>query len=140
MAGNGLFDPLGIGRAGPGRRARRPSAPVLVAAICVAAASALVAIAWWRDDGNRGRPLAVVPIEHVTAPSKPPPSPPPAPQPAPPPSPGSPEAAAGSRLPVPADQEVEIQNGVRIIRPRRDRGAVPSQVLPVPSGPSTPPR
>ena len=138
MAGNGLFDPLGIGRAGPVRRARRPSAPVLVAAICVAAASALVVIAWWRDDGNRGRPLAVVPIEHVTAPPKlPPPQPP---QPAPPPPPGSPEAAAAPRLPAPADQEVEIQNGVRIIRPRRDRGAVPSQVLPVPSAPSTPQR
>ena len=137
MTGDGLFDPLGVGRAGPGRRAWRPSAPVLVAAICVAAASGLVAIAWWRDDGNRGRPLAVVPIEHVTPPPKPPqPAPP---QPAPPPS-AAPEAAAMPGLPAPADQEVEIQNGVRIIRPRRDRGAVPSQVLPVPGGTSAPAR
>ena len=134
MAGDGLFDPLGVGPAGRGRSARRPSAPVLVAAICVAAASALVAIAWWRDDGNRGRPIAVVPIEHVTAPPKPLPSQPAPPQPAQP-LPASPEGAVA---PAPSDQEVEIQNGVRIIRPRRDRGAVPSQVLPVPGEP--PPR
>lgn len=137
MAGNGLFDPLGIDRAGPARRAWRPSAPVLVAATCVAAAVALLAIAWWRDDGNRGRPLAVVPIEHVTAPPKPPPPQPPPAQPAPPPS-ASPATVPG--LPAAADQEVEIQNGVRIIRPRRDRAAAPGQVVPVPGAPPPPPR
>lgn len=136
MAGNGLFDPLGIDRAGPARRGWRPSAPALVAATCVAAAAALLAIAWWRDDGNRGRPLAVVPIEHVTAPPKPPPPQPPPAQPAPPSA--SPATVPG--LPAAADQEVEIQNGVRIIRPRRDRAAAPGQVVPVPGALPAPPR
>lgn len=128
----GLFDPLGTGP-GPARRAGpRPSAPVVAAALVLAALAALVAASWLRDDGDRGRPVAVAPIEHAQAPPKPaaPEAVPPAAPAAPPPATAPPPAAG---LPPPRDdQEVEIQNGVRIVRPRRAPAQSGGQTVPVP--------
>lgn len=150
MAGRGLFDPLGMDEAAPGgaapERARgarvAPPLRIAVPALLAAAATALAGFAWLRDDGDRGQPRATVPITYA-APAKPaPPSPAPplaAPQPerpalvpaaAEPPapvsfaSPTAPDAARpGGDAPRIArdDQDVEIQNGVRVIRPRGDR-------------------
>lgn len=137
----GLFDPLGTDPADLPRRGVRPSVPVLAAGLVLAALAVLLAVSWLRDDGDRGRPMAVAPIEHVEAPPKPPaPAPLPAQPAAPPlsalPSPalsGAPMPAASAGLPpVRDDQEVEIQNGVRIIRPRRERPATGGQTIRVP--------
>ena len=127
----GLFDPLGTDRADRPRRASRPPASVVAAGLVVAALAALLAVSWYRDDGDRGHPVAVAPIAHVQAPPKPPPVPAPAAPLAPPTA--APAPAASSGLPaVRDDQEVEIQNGVRVIRPRRDGGAPGSQTIRVP--------
>lgn len=140
MAG-GLFDPLGTDRPARPRGGSRPAAAVVAAGLAAAAVAALVAVSWWRDDGDRGRPVAVAPIEHRAAPPKPPAAIP-APPPLPPPSttfspPGAvpatpPQDADAFRglPPVRDDQEVEIQNGVRIVRPRRNGPG--SQTIQVP--------
>lgn len=133
MPGDGLFDPLGVNRPEPVRPTRMPSPPRLVAAVAALAVAALVALSWLRDDGDRGRPRAIAPIERVAAPPKPAAPPPPPPAPNPPPAAAAPPPPPG--FPAAEDQEVEVQNGVRIIRPRRD-GATP------PTGqftPATPP-
>lgn len=129
MAGDGLFDPLGVNRAEPIRSVPTLSPPLVVAAVAALGIAALVAVAWLRDDGDRGRPRAVAPIERIAAPPKPA-----APSPAP--APPAPAVALPPGFPAEADQEVEIQNGVRIIRPRRDHGLPPagqSFVAPPPS-------
>ncbi len=127
MAGGGLFDPLGVDHVERARPPYRPSAPIVVAALCAALIAVLFGVAWIRDDGDRGEPRAVGPITHVQAPAKPvaPPAPP---------------AAAPSGLPqIGADQDVEIQNGVRIIRPRRDRSLPQGQAIQVPGAPARAP-
>ena len=125
MAG-GLFDPLGTDRAA--RPVSRVSAPTALAGFAVVALALLIALAYLRDDGDRGHTVAIAPIEHVAAPPKPA-VPPPAPLPAPPAA----EPAASSALPpVRDDQEVEVQNGVRIVRPRHSRSEPGGQTLSVP--------
>ncbi len=138
MPGGGLFDPLGVDRVESERPSFRPSAPVVVATVCVAATLVLIAIAWIRDDGDRGDPRAVSPITRVDAPPKPQ-IPPPATV---APGSGATTGASGPPLsglpPLGADQEVEIQNGVRVIRPRRSDigGVLRSQSVTVPTGTS----
>lgn len=143
MPGDGLFDPLGMNRPDLAHPSRLWSPPRLVAAGATIGIAVLVAVSWLRDDGDRGRPRAFVPIERVVAAPKPaaPPAPAPPVSPAPP-SPASPpqasaEAAAAPPppgFPAAADQEVEIQNGVRIIRPRREGAALPAgQFTPAPA-------
>ena len=134
----GLFDPLGTDGADRPRGGSRPPASVVAAGLLLAGLAALLALSWFRDDGDRGRPVAVVPIEHVQAPAKPPAAPPaPAVPVAPPPA--APAAAlqapvAASGLPPVRDgEEVEVQNGVRIIRPRRVGPAPGSQTIRVPA-------
>ena len=101
---------------------------MVVAAICAAVIAVLLGVAWIRDDGDRGEPRAVGPITHTQAPAKPP---------APPPLPA---AGPANGLPqVGADQDVEIQNGVRIIRPRRERSLPQGQAIPVPGVPALTP-
>ena len=128
MAG-GLFDPLGTDRA-PARPTPRFSAAMVLAGLAGAALAVLIAVSYLRDDGDRGRAVVIAPIEHVAAPPKQAASPPlPAPNPAPPAA----ESAASPVLPpVRDDQEVEVQNGVRIIRPRRARAEPGGQTLNVP--------
>ncbi len=137
MAG-GLFDPLGTGRADLPRGASRPPASVVAAGLVLAGLAALLAVSWFRDDGDRGRPMAVTPIEHVPAPPKPAAAPP-VPAPAAP-LPAAPAAAAaqapvaaGGLPPVRDDEEVEVQNGVRIVRPRRVGPMPGSQTIRVPA-------
>jgi hypothetical protein len=127
----GLFDPLGTDRADAPLRRSRPRASVVLAGLILAALATLLGAAYLRDDGDRGRPVAVVPIEHVPTPTKPPavPAPPVA-------APAASAAAGGPGLPAAQDgQEVEIQNGVRIVRPRRDGTASGSQTIRVPDAP-----
>lgn len=130
MAG-GLFDPLGTDRP-PSPPAPRLSAPVALAGLAAAALAVLIALAYLRDDGDRGHAVAIVPIEHVATPPKPPIVPPLAPPPAPNSAPPAAAAASPAPPPVRDDQEVEIQNGVRIIRPRRAGSAPGGQTLNVP--------
>lgn len=119
----GLFDPLGTDRPDRSRGTFRPTAPVVVAGLLLAALATLVAVAYVRDDGDRGQPVAVAPIEHLAAPPAPV-----APAPA-----AAPQAAPNAGLPpVRADQEVEIQNGVRIVRPRRAESAGGGRTIEVP--------
>ncbi len=127
MPGGGLFDPLGVDHIEPERPTFRPSAPIVVMAVCAAVIVVLVGVAWIRDDGDRGEPRAVSPITHTQAPAKPPAPPPPS------------TAAPSGLPPYAADQEVEIQNGVRIIRPRRDRSMPQGQATPVPAVPAQAP-
>lgn len=127
MPGGGLFDPLGVDHAEPRRPLFRPSAPMVVAAICALLISVLIGVAWIRDDGDRGEPRAVGPITRTQAPAK---LPAPAPLPA---------AAPPGLPPVGADQDVEIQNGVRIIRPRRQGSLPQGQAVPVPGAPARAP-
>lgn len=117
----GLYDPLGTDRDGPGRaggerRGPRPSAPVVAAALLLAGLAALLAVSYLRDTGDRGMPLAVAPID------RPPPAAPlPTPAaPAPPALPAPPIAPAPLAASASADQDVQIENGVRVVRPRRD--------------------
>ena len=131
----GLYDPLGTDRPDPSRGGSRPTAPFVVAGLMLAALAVLLAVAYVRDDGDRGQPVAVAPIEHVLPP----------PGPLTGPAGSAPQAAATSQTPaaeaglppVRADQEVEIQNGVRIVRPRRAEPAGTSRSIEVP-GPQTP--
>lgn len=127
----GLFDPLGTDRADLPLGRPRPPVSVVIAGTVVAALILLLAASYLRDDGDRGRPVAVAPIEHVQAPPSAPVPPAAAPL-LPPPS------AAPGLPPVRADQEVEIQNGVRIVRPRRDAPASGSATIRVPD--ASPPR
>ncbi len=134
----GLFDPLGTDRADLPRGASRPPASVVAAGLVLAALAALLGVSWFRDDGDRGRPVAVAPIEHVSAPPKPAAAPP-VPAPAAPlsaaPAVGAPQApvAASGLPPVGDDDEVEVQNGVRIVRPRRVGPMPGSQTIRVPA-------
>lgn len=135
----GLFDPLGTDRPDRSGRAARTSAGVLAAGLVLAALTILVAVAWLRDDGDRGRPVAVAPIVRVEAPPKPPPpaqpaTAPPAAAAAAPPGP----AATAALPPVRDDQEVEIQNGVRIVRPRRDASPATGRTIRVPDAAASP--
>ena len=131
MAGDGLFDPLGVNRAEPARSVPILSPPLAVALLAALGVAALIGVAWLRDDGDRGRPRAVSPIERIAPPPAPPPPPPPPPAAVPPAA--VPPVALPPGFPDIADQDVEIQNGVRIIRPRRDRGRpVSGQSIPVP--------
>lgn len=123
----GLFDPLGTDRE-VNPKPTRISPPLLMSGIVLVALTALLIASVLRDDGNRGEPSAVSVIQHVAAPASPP-------------KPAAKEAAvaeppflATSALPpVREDQEVEIQNGVRIIRPRRSGGFAGGQVLKIPN-------
>ncbi len=129
----GLFDPLGTDGADRPHGGARPPASVVAAGLILAGLAALLAVSWFRDDGDRGRPVAVAPIEHVQAPAKPP-----AAQTvpvAPPPAAAAPPApvAASGLPPVRDDEEVEIQNGVRVIRPRRVGAAPGSRTIQVPA-------
>ncbi len=136
MAGDGLFDPLGVDRADPIRASRRLSPAVAVAVLAVVGGTVLVAVAWFRDNGDRGHPRAIAPIERVVAPPKPVAPPPPAAAPAAPATVASGQSMPG--FPPPDDQEVEIQNGVRIIRPRRERPPAGALTLPAAPAPQIP--
>ena len=126
MSGGELFDPLGANRAEAPRPGRRPSAPLVMAATVLAGLATLIGVAWLRDDGDRGKPRAVSTIEHVAPPQKPS---------TPPPGPAPQTAPAIGASALREDQEVEIQNGVRIIRPRRERPAPPGDAI---RGPDVP--
>ena len=131
MAG-GLFDPLGTDRP-PTVPGPRLSAPMALAGLAAAALALLIALAYLRDDGDRGRPVAISPIAHVAAPPKPAVAPPLAPSPAPPAA--TFPALSPALPPVRDDQEVEVQNGVRVIRPRRTGSGPGGQTLNVPGTP-----
>ena len=125
MAGGGLYDPLGTD---PPLRAPRagPSLSLIVLLVVLIGLAGLFAASAFRDSGERGQPRAVAEIGPVR-PSDPPPSPPlssagPATLPA---------ALPGGSVP-PSDQEVEIQNGVRVIRLRHDGSTGGSLVVKVP--------
>ena len=132
MAGGGLHDPLGTDR--PPKSPRAGSSFPLIALICVLTGFAgLFATAAFRDGGERGEPRAVAPIGPVRH-SDPAPTPRAA-------SPlGSPTLPAG--LPggstTASDQEVEIQNGVRVIRLRHGGTASGGVVVKVPAAASAP--
>ncbi len=124
----GLFDPLGTDREVK-RESTRIRVPLLTSGLVLVAVAALLIASVLRDDGGRGEPGAVASIQHAAAP-------------APPPKPAAREAAVAEPPAVPTpsalppvrdDQEVEIQNGVRIIRPRRGGGVAGGQVLKVPA-------
>lgn len=134
MAGPGLYDPLGTDRGERGRPGAAPPTWALAPIVLAAAITALLGFAWLHDDGDRGEPRAVVPIAVVTSPTKADVPAPllPAAKPSPPDiPPGLPAAATPAPSPprsAPAvaetaprlgddDQDVEIQNGVRVIRP-----------------------
>lgn len=139
MAGDGLFDPLGLDRAQPSRPALKLSAPLVVLGAAALGLATIVAIASMRDDGDRGTPRAISSIEHVLAPARPVP---PAPLASPPPPPVAPAAVAAMPPGLPAvgaDQDVEIQNGVRVIRPKRDRRPADGQSVQLPGAPPTGP-
>lgn len=129
--GGGLFDPLGTDRP-PAPLPPRLGAPLALAGLAAAALAVLIALAYLRDDGDRGRAVAIVPIAHIAAPPKPPIAPPLAPPPTPNSAPQATAAAPPAPPPVRDDQEVEVQNGVRIIRPRRTGSAPGGQTLNVP--------
>ena len=124
----GLFDPLGTDREVK-RGSTRIQVPLLTSGLVLVVVAALLIASVLRDDGSRGEPGAVATIQHVAPPVSPP-------------KPAPREAAAADSPAVPTlsalppvrdDQEVEIQNGVRIIRPRRGSGAVGGQVFKVPA-------
>lgn len=140
MDGGGLFDP--IGREPGGRpRTSLTSPVVVVAGAALVGLAALIVIAAWRDDGDRGEPRATSTIEHVAAPEKP--TAPTVPHPAPtsasaptataPVADGSVPIASPGLPPARGDQDVEIQNGVRIIRPRRDATSAGGLTVKVPA-------
>lgn len=136
MDGGGLFDP--IGREPGGRpRTSLTSPVVVVAGAALVGLAALIVVAAWRDDGDRGEPRATSTIEHVTAPEKPtaPTVAHPAPTSAPtaPVADGSVPTVSPGLPPARGDQDVEIQNGVRIIRPRRDAAAPGGVTVKVPA-------
>ena len=124
----GLFDPLGTDREVK-PRPTMISAPLLTSGIVLVALTALLIASVLRDDGNRGEPSAVSVIQHVTAPASPPKPAAKAAAVVEPPS----LATSSALPPVRDDQEVEIQNGVRIIRPRRSGGLTGGQILKVPN-------
>lgn len=132
MAGDGLFDPLGLDRAHRARPALKLSAPVVVLAVAALALVAIVALASMRHDGDRGTPRAISSIEHVVAPAKPVPPAPPVSPPRPPVVPAAVAAVPPGFPAAGTDQDIEIQNGVRIIRPRRDRRSSDGQSVQVP--------
>jgi hypothetical protein len=124
----GLFDPLGTDREVK-RRSTRIQLPLLTSGLVLVAVAVLLIASVLRDDGSRGEPGAVATIQHVALPASPP-------------KPAAREAAVVEPAAVPTpsalppvrdDQEVEIQNGVRIIRPRRGGSAAGGQVLKVPA-------
>lgn len=131
MAGGGLFDPIGAGTGRP-RRSRRFTAPVAAAGLAVLTLGALLAFAALRDGGDRGEPGAVAVIQRPAAvPDAAPPPPRPA---SPPPPAAAPVPAPAGLPPVRDDQEVEVENGVRVVRPRRDHPPSGGQTLRVPGG------
>ncbi len=82
----------------------------------------------FHQGGERGEPRAVAkigPVRHYD------PAPPSSPSPASANSATLPPGSPGGTV-ISSDQEVEIQNGVRVIRPRRDGSAVGSIVVKVP--------
>ena len=131
MAGGGLYDPLGTDR--PTKAPRVGPSPALIALLVVLIGLAsLFGMAAFHDGGERGEPRAVAEIGPVHHDDPAPPS--------------SPSLASANSATLPAgspggtvissDQEVEIQNGVRVIRPRRDGSAVGSLVVKVPDSTS----
>ena len=137
MASPGLYDPLGTDRVECGRSGVAPPAWAVASMLLAAAVTALIGFAWLHDDGDRGEPRAVVPIAVVTSPAKadapaplspaakvPPPDVPPALPAAAAPAPSPPRSAPAVVEIAPRlgddDQDVEIQNGVRVIRPHHD--------------------
>ena len=127
MAGGGLYDPLGTDR--PTRTPRAGPSPSLIALLVVLIGLAsLFGVAAFHEGGERGEPRAVAEIGPVRRYD--------------PASPSSPSPASANSVTLPpgspggtvisSDQEVEIQNGVRVIRPRRDGSAVGSIVVKVP--------
>ena len=127
MAGGGLFDPLGTDRPQRGARAG-PSLWLIALSVVLIGLAGLFAAAAFRNGGEGGEPRAVAeigPVRHI--------------DPLPPASPSLVSAAGTLRpsgLPggsIPAsDQEVQIENGVRVIRPRRDGATGGSLVVKVP--------
>ncbi len=124
MADFGLFDPLGTGR--EGKRVRRSPALAwvgVVALIAVVPAGVFLV----RDPLSGGEPVAVATIGRPTPTRAPPP-----PQ---APAIAAADATGEAAAPRLGDGEVEIQNGVRIVRPK-GKGAGGSLVLHVPSADS----
>ena len=130
MTGGGLYDPLGTGVVAAGPR-RRPSGKLITAGVVFAVLAIMGIAVALRGADERGEPHAVVTIERL-----------PAQAPSTTSSVTTPAAAPASILPAPpvaaaqgstgpaasGDADVEVQNGVRIIRMR-----------PAPSRPSAPP-
>ena len=134
--GGGLYDPLGTDRTDGSRRPRPSGSTLLLGAIALAV-TALVVAAVMRDDGDRGEPRAtatIVPVVVAPVPAVALPPPPPAVA-------AGPAQPAGSSGVAPPrdDQEVEIQNGVRIIRPRRDQPVTGGRTVGVPQPGGTAP-
>ncbi len=132
MAGGGLFDPLGTDR--PARASRGAPSPWLIALLVVLIGIAvLFGLAAFRNGGAGGNPRVVAAIGavHHTDPVPPPPLNPAntAAQ-----APSMPSGAAAM-----SDQEVEIENGVRVIRPRRNGSPVTGLVMKVPDPASVSP-
>ena len=132
MAGGGLFDPLGTDRPPEASRAG-PSLWLIALVVVLIGFAGLFATAAFRNGGEGGEPRVVAeigPARHVD---------PVTPAPAslgsassttqPSGSPGGPTAAS--------DQEVQIENGVRVIRPRRNGSTGGSLVMKVPAAPAT---
>ncbi len=128
MAGGGLYDPLGTDR--PTRASRAgPSLSVIALFGVLIGFASLFAAAAFRDDGERGEPRVVAKIGPV---SQADPATLPSASPASPTSATLPSSLTGGSTASP-DQEVEIQNGVRVIRLRRDGATAGSLVMKVPA-------
>ncbi len=126
MAGGGLFDPLGTDRSPQASRAG-PSLWLISLIVVVIGFASLFAAAAFRNGGEGGEPRAIAkigPARHID---------PVVPNSAPlgsaastTPPPGLPQGSLGS------GQDVQIENGVRVIRPRRDGSTAGSLVMKVP--------
>ena len=127
MAGGGLFDPLGTDRPPKSSRAG-PSLWLIALIVVLVGFASLFATAAFRNGGEGGEPRAVAaigPARRLDAVA---------------PTPASHGSAASTTQPsglpggpmAASDQEVQIENGVRVIRPRRNGPTGGSLVMKVP--------
>ncbi len=131
MAGGGLYDPLGTDR--PARASRTgPSLSVIVLFGVLIGFASLFATAAFRDDGERGEPRAIARIGPARRSEPAPPVPPPSPSLASAGAAMQPSGPTGGSAPS-SDQDVEIQNGVRVIRLRRNGATSGSLTVKVPA-------
>ena len=134
--GKGLYDPLGVDH--PQAPRWRPSVAVVTGGVVVAAVAIFGAAVALRSGGERGEPNAVVTIERsppiaATLPASPPAQAAPAAAASPAVVTSTPGMPASSR-----EADVDIENGVRIVRMRPPGSSRPAgQVVTVPPA-STP--